>query len=100
MSFIRKPTVIKFNGESDKQRFENWAFSKSKTTAGINKAKNAMRLAQRNTEQATKNSKKTEDVEVVVVTPNSRRIATSPDNLPKDTSRRSLRKKIIVKKKG
>ncbi|WP_449441948.1 hypothetical protein [Ureibacillus acetophenoni] len=50
MSFKRKPTVIKFDKDYDNQKFINWALNKSEPNKGINKAKNAMRLAQHSIE--------------------------------------------------
>lgn len=44
----RKPTVIKLAGKYQKEKFENWAFTKDEPSKGINKAREAMHLAQRN----------------------------------------------------
>lgn len=49
MNFKRKPTVIKFNDEQEKQKFINWAFSKSEPNEKIDKVKDAMCLAQQHT---------------------------------------------------
>ena len=47
MSLKRKPTVIKFDREDERQKFLNWALGKSKPSNGLKRAKNAMHLAQR-----------------------------------------------------
>ncbi|WP_226680727.1 hypothetical protein [Sutcliffiella horikoshii] len=54
MSLKRKPTVIKFSQEEEKQKFYNWAVGPSEPSKGINKARDAMRLAQRNNQFRSK----------------------------------------------
>jgi len=92
MSLKRKPTIIKFDGEDEKQKFFNWALGKSQPSKGVNKAKAAMKLAQKNTELNSKRSQLTEKVEIEV----SRSPYTS--HLKISSSRESLRE-IRVKRK-
>jgi hypothetical protein len=67
MSLKRKRTVIKFSGDGEKQKFLNWALGKSEPTPKINKAKNAMRLAQKESESRPKRSELLEKIEVAVL---------------------------------
>lgn len=66
MSYKRKPTVIKFQEDYEKEKFINWAFNKSEPNEGINKAKNAMRLAQEDLESNTIRDKQKKIVVQVV----------------------------------
>jgi len=64
----KKPIIIKFNKEDEKQKFHNWALEKSQSSNEINKAKKAMLLAQRNIELSSKRSELTEEVGIKVST--------------------------------
>lgn len=90
MSLKRTPTIIKFSKEEETQKFHNWAVGPSKPSEGIRKARNAMRLAQRNNQ--LNSQRKVRKVEIQATKISLSNFSSSP------TVIRSERKYKLIKK--
>ncbi|MDQ0882877.1 MULTISPECIES: hypothetical protein [Peribacillus] len=99
MSLKRKPTLIKFGGEDEKQKFLNWALEKSQPSKGINKAKDAMHSAQRNIELNSKRSELTGEVEIEVSRSSRPGHSSNPAVIKASLSRRRSRRTHAKRKR-
>ncbi|WP_400243751.1 hypothetical protein AB3U99_21335 [Niallia sp. JL1B1071] len=95
MNLKRKPMVIKFTKDAERQKFFNWALGKNRSTEGISRAKAAMNLAQKN----ELHSRRDEMLEEIKVWRSSRLGHSSYMPVLKSSGRQRLQKNHLKRKR-